>query len=95
MTFEEWWNSLCSLDCKFCKEKQKCDEEKKTALEAWETAQLEPEKLAGPVKNDNPAFDKEWNNDILQNPDDSEARMSIREYAKYWFQKGQSATVRS
>src|SRR5574344_1853152 len=39
MTFDEWWNSLCSLDCKFCKEKQKCDEEKKTALEAWLAAQ--------------------------------------------------------
>lgn len=58
----------------------------------WEAAQKEHEKLVNPVNTDNPDFDKKWNEDrLLQNLDDSESKMSIGEYAKYWFQKGQES----
>lgn len=60
------------------------------ARKIWQTTQKEHEKLVNPVTTDNPDFDKAWNEDrLLQRLDDSESKMSIGEYAKYWFQKGQ------
>lgn len=60
------------------------------ARKIWQTAQKEHEKLVNPVTTDDPDFDKAWNEDrLLQRLDDSESKMSIGEYAKYWFKKGQ------
>jgi hypothetical protein len=49
-------------------------------------------RLVNPVRTDNPLFDKAFNDDrLLQQIDESGRKMSIGEFAKYWFEKGQKA----